>query len=308
MTTPVNQQPRGMKQYPLNRRNHHFDPASVSTIELPEDENADNGRRKRKKRPSSSPPNQTMSRGEHDENPKLTKKRESKRVILTRIVSALFIVMDCVSDWMQWFDMKDLPLNVNVTSKLDNSGKKCTDMEDITHYYMYFTIAGTAIALIQISNIIYQIRGEIVYKEKQARQAKDLQHLETEKRILRYECSQPCCLWGNKLVIDECKPSCKPWSCECQMCCIGKLFCWALNDPNDENSGQKCCGFKRTCCVKSEDKNEAFCLHRYLGALVNSVYPLLYFINVCSAFCVLPDISFDIISLILEALSGGFGI
>lgn len=184
MAAPVNQQPRAMNQYPLNRMNH-FDRASVSTIELPEDEIADNSRRRRKTRPSSSPPNQTMSRGENDENPKLKKKRESKRVILTRIVSALFIVMDCVSDWMQWFDMKDPPLNVNVTTIFDNSGKNCTDMEDIAHNYMYFTIAGTAITLIQISNIIYQIRGEIVYKEKQE---KDLKNWETEKQksILRY--------------------------------------------------------------------------------------------------------------------------
>lgn len=183
MAAPINQQPRAMNQYPLNGMDH-FDRASVSTVELPEDEFSNNSRRRRKTRPSSFPPDQTMSRGDDEEIPKLQKKRESQRVILTRIVSALFIVMDSVSDWMQWFDMKDPPLYVNGTSKFDNSGKNCTDIEDIAHNYMYFTIAGTAIALIQISNIIYQIRGEIVFKENQEK--KNLRNLEKRKGILSY--------------------------------------------------------------------------------------------------------------------------
>ncbi|VDI69669.1 Hypothetical predicted protein [Mytilus galloprovincialis] len=117
MAAPVIQQPRAMNQHPLNRMDH-FDRASVSTVELPEDEFSNKSRRRRKTRPSSYPPDQTIGRGDKEEIPKLQKKRESQRVILTRIVSALFIVMDSVSDWMQWFDMKAPPLYVNGTSNL----------------------------------------------------------------------------------------------------------------------------------------------------------------------------------------------
>ncbi|CAG2229710.1 unnamed protein product [Mytilus edulis] len=116
----------------------------------------------------------TMDRGVTNQQPRKTKgestngvtnqqprktKRKSIKVILTRLCSAILIVMDCVSDWMQYNGMKP-PLD------LDGSATGCVNKDDIANKYMYFTIAGTILSVIQLANITFQIYCEVLYRRE----------------------------------------------------------------------------------------------------------------------------------------------
>ncbi|CAC5382561.1 unnamed protein product [Mytilus coruscus] len=91
-------------------------------------------------------------------------KRESIKVILTRICSAILIVLDCVSDWMQYYDIKP-PLEDLVGSN-ENSETDCVNKDDIVNKYMYFTIAGTVLSMVQLANIIFQIYCEVLFRRE----------------------------------------------------------------------------------------------------------------------------------------------
>lgn len=106
--------------------------------------------------------------------------RSATRVILTRIVAAIFILFDCGSDWYQYFQMhnnqSDAPDHYNMSGYKNITNSKivrisnCTDTEDITSKYMYFSIAGSVIALIQVINIIYQIRCEVLHRKNKSKE------------------------------------------------------------------------------------------------------------------------------------------
>lgn len=78
-----------------------------------------------------------------------------------RVFSAILIILNLVSDWLQYSDMNDYLKLVQMKKSLpDKNAKYCISEdtgEGITEQFMYFTIAGTLLALLQLANIIYQI-------------------------------------------------------------------------------------------------------------------------------------------------------
>ncbi|XP_034337893.2 uncharacterized protein [Magallana gigas] len=77
----------------------------------------------------------------------------------SRVFSALLIISSLVSDWLEYSDM-DAPNGVaKETNKTSTRSEACSDKsrEDITKQFLYFTIAGTVLAALQLANIIYQI-------------------------------------------------------------------------------------------------------------------------------------------------------
>ena len=62
--------------------------------------------------------------------------------------------------------MKETPTNVTDVSKLTENDGTCTEMDDVTQKYMYFTIAGTVLSVIQLANIIFQVYCEIRFRKE----------------------------------------------------------------------------------------------------------------------------------------------
>ncbi|VDI69668.1 Hypothetical predicted protein [Mytilus galloprovincialis] len=154
-------------QYPMNTFDYSHHRGSRQATEQPGMANPSNHRIL--VMPPSSP---TMDGArEGTSNKKRKMKRESIRIILTRVCSAVFIIADCVFDWMQYTDMTTPPeFFADIESnflRFPKTDKHCTSKDDVAEKYMYFTIAGTVLTVIQLANIIFQIYSEVKYmKEK----------------------------------------------------------------------------------------------------------------------------------------------
>ncbi|XP_062576866.1 uncharacterized protein LOC134238756 [Saccostrea cucullata] len=85
--------------------------------------------------------------------------------VASKILSAVLIITNVVLDWMQYMSMDDSVernATTNVSSK-PNPTKECVDgseKDELTKKFMYFSIAGSFLALLQIINIIIQIKGK----------------------------------------------------------------------------------------------------------------------------------------------------
>mgnify|MGYP003692022201 CR=1 FL=1 len=74
----------------------------------------------------------------------------------SRVFSAILIICNLVSDWLQESDMDDPISDFKDSTKV--KVKECpAGAEDAAKQYLYFTIAGTVLAAGQLVNIIYQI-------------------------------------------------------------------------------------------------------------------------------------------------------
>ncbi|CAG2229714.1 unnamed protein product [Mytilus edulis] len=134
--------------------------------------------------PPSSP---TMDGSREGKNNKHRKtRRDSIRVILTRVCSAILVITDCVLDWMQSNDMttpSDIISDISGYNGFTPQPiKECTSREDIAEKYKYFTIAGTVLSVIQLANIIFQIYSEVQFmrEKKQAVEGNDSTQEENE--------------------------------------------------------------------------------------------------------------------------------
>ncbi|CAC5382563.1 unnamed protein product [Mytilus coruscus] len=119
-------------------------------------------------------------------------KRDSIRVILTRVCSAVLVIADCVFDWMQYNDMKT-PLDIvsdfsDFKSLIQQSDIECTSKEDVAEKYKYFTIAGTVLSVIQLANIIFQIYSEVKFmkEKKQVVEGNDSTQKKLKDKIMKY--------------------------------------------------------------------------------------------------------------------------
>ncbi|XP_034337891.2 uncharacterized protein [Magallana gigas] len=77
----------------------------------------------------------------------------------SRVFSAVLIIISLVSDWLQYLEMDDPIGEVQEKVKDTFMSKKCTkeSTKDTASQFLYFTIAGTVLAALQLANIIYQI-------------------------------------------------------------------------------------------------------------------------------------------------------
>ncbi|XP_063431683.1 uncharacterized protein LOC134714371, partial [Mytilus trossulus] len=175
-------------QYPMNRFDHSYHRGSIEAIEQPGMANPSNYRIH--VMPPSSPTMDGAREGTSNKQRKM--KRESIRIILTRVCSAVFIIADCVFDWMQYTDMTTPPeffaeIGSNFL-RLPKTDKHCTSKDDVAEKYMYFTIAGTVLTVIQLANIIFQIYSEVKYmKEKtEAGDDNDNKQKKPMAKIMKY--------------------------------------------------------------------------------------------------------------------------
>ncbi|XP_063431633.1 uncharacterized protein LOC134714326 [Mytilus trossulus] len=114
---------------------------------------------------------------------KIKTKRNSIRIIIFRVISAILIIADCVSDWLQYYGIDTTPLDVLLDPKgvvkglfgssPQASNQTCMSKSDVGDQFMYFTIAGTGGALIQLANIIFQIYSEVQYLKKKKQFSED---------------------------------------------------------------------------------------------------------------------------------------
>ncbi|XP_062622266.1 uncharacterized protein LOC134283804 isoform X1 [Saccostrea cucullata] len=77
-----------------------------------------------------------------------------------RVFSAILIILNVTSDWLQYADMEDPIENTKNTLKItvnDCPNSQEFDSGEVANQYLYFTIAGTALAFLQMVNIVYQI-------------------------------------------------------------------------------------------------------------------------------------------------------
>ncbi|XP_052100172.1 cell death abnormality protein 1-like [Mytilus californianus] len=163
--------------------------------------------------------------GSSGDKPRKTK-RNSIRIIITRVCSAILIIADCVFDWLQYYQIITTPLDIipEVKSLLpqrdqpdsywrlllrrqsfffgltnippegalqqsteslppeSNTTLFCQSKSDVGEHFMYFTIAGTVLSLIQLANIIFQIYSEVEYLKKKKQVSEDNDG--TPKKIL----------------------------------------------------------------------------------------------------------------------------
>ncbi|XP_022335985.2 uncharacterized protein LOC111132466 [Crassostrea virginica] len=80
----------------------------------------------------------------------------------SRVFSALLIICNLVSDWLQAEGFDDPVSDAQDTIKDQLSGGNCTETtgkkkQNAANLFLYFTIAGTVLAVGQLINIIYQI-------------------------------------------------------------------------------------------------------------------------------------------------------
>ncbi|XP_063431826.1 uncharacterized protein LOC134714474 isoform X2 [Mytilus trossulus] len=163
---------------------------------------------------------------------KIKTKRNSIRIIITRIFSAILIIADCVFDWLQYYQIITTPLDIiseiiaddedsqnnaysnnnypfnnypyrnypyrnfpnynyqgfqrgnalQQTTEPPASNSTLFCISDVGEIFMYFTIAGTVLSLIQLANIIFQIYSEVEYLKKKKQFSEDNE--ETPKKIL----------------------------------------------------------------------------------------------------------------------------
>ncbi|XP_063431827.1 uncharacterized protein LOC134714474 isoform X3 [Mytilus trossulus] len=159
---------------------------------------------------------------EGSSNKHIKTKRNSFRIIITRFCSAIFIITDCVFDWLQYYQPITNPVETisenkpgieGLLSQMKNNdipprywqayfhmlynnnpdsympgfqqtketpaSSICTNVGEI---FLYFTIAGTCLSLIQIANIIFQIYSEVEYLKKKNQFSDD--NNDTPKKIL----------------------------------------------------------------------------------------------------------------------------
>jgi hypothetical protein len=75
-----------------------------------------------------------------------------------RVFSAILIILNIVSDWLQYSDISNISDTIHDVEELFKTKVKvCFHNEELGEQYMYFTIAGTVMAVLQLVNIIYQI-------------------------------------------------------------------------------------------------------------------------------------------------------
>ncbi|XP_011432677.3 uncharacterized protein [Magallana gigas] len=102
---------------------------------------------------------QTVGQPECQEGKKEKKPRKVWWYTTSRVFSAALIITSLVSDWLEYSDMNDAIGDVK--DKVGDSFKQefCSKEpnEDETKQFLYFTIAGTVLAALQLANIIYQI-------------------------------------------------------------------------------------------------------------------------------------------------------
>lgn len=114
--------------------------------------------------------------------------------------------------------------------------------------------------------------------------------------FFRYEFLVPCCICGQKCVCDMCNCYSEPWFCKIPFCGLCTFHYCPLLDPENPKGGQKCCDVTSECCKCSDDSNlfdyEPNVINTSLAAVVNVIFVLLYFLNICSVFCLLLDYDF----------------
>lgn len=102
---------------------------------------------------------QPVGQPESQDGKKEKKPRKVWWYTTSRVFSAGLIIISLVSDWLEYSDMNDAIGDVG--DKVTGSFTKevCTKKpkEDETKQFLYFTIAGTVLAALQLANIIYQI-------------------------------------------------------------------------------------------------------------------------------------------------------
>ena len=134
---------------------------------------------------------------ESSEKKKRKTKRNSIRIIITRVFSAILVIADCVSDWLQYFEIITTPLEIipglneaksdaerSLRSSPQASNQTCTSKSDVGAQFMYFTIAGTVGSLIQLANIIFQIYSEVEYLKKKKNKQFSEDNDGTPKKLL----------------------------------------------------------------------------------------------------------------------------
>ncbi|XP_071166722.1 uncharacterized protein [Mytilus edulis] len=142
---------------------------------------------------------------ESSEKKKRKTKRNSIRIIITRVFSAILVIADCVSDWLQYFEIIIPGLNEaksdfeiiipglneaksdferSFRSSPQASNQTCTSKSDVGDQFMYFTIAGTGGSLIQLANIIFQIYSEVEYLKKKKNKQFSEDNDGTPKKLL----------------------------------------------------------------------------------------------------------------------------
>ncbi|VDI69666.1 Hypothetical predicted protein [Mytilus galloprovincialis] len=179
---------QSIEQYPTNRMDHGYHYNNPQAMEQPGMANPCN--HGIYVMPPCSP---TMDGAREGENKKHRKtKRDSIRVILTRVCSAILVITDCVLDWMQSNDMttpSDIISDISGYNGFTPQPiKECTSREDIAEKYKYFTIAGTVLSVIQLANIIFQIYSEVQFmrEKKQAVEGNDSTQKKMRDKILKY--------------------------------------------------------------------------------------------------------------------------
>ncbi|XP_061196773.1 uncharacterized protein LOC133205046 [Saccostrea echinata] len=92
---------------------------------------------------------------DNDEEP--PKPRKVWWYTVCRVVSAILIILNVTSDWLQYADMED-PIE-NTKNALGITVNNCTNSQELVSGDVanHFTIAGTVIAFLQVVNIVYQI-------------------------------------------------------------------------------------------------------------------------------------------------------